>query len=783
MDPEANKVRATPSDGVGNHIVTNSSNSNSVHSSRVVSSSSSASRSSNGLDDVISVGVDSTRVASSSSQFDSRILVDSFSSSSRSNGVANHRVFRDINLADNASNVGISDGHDNRDLPTHKRSRRRYADDDNEDIDNIEVDGDFRGVNRVGSRDGEAALRNRIESSRRDAVRFYHLGPVRDLNVTSAVMKERRRELNRRIRRRVHNVNNADDVAQQNIENNNTVNIAGTAGPIAHYNLFLEHQEGVIDIDDFMRLLGTNINANMNNNEEPYVVDEDFNALLDDVSNGNVDAIKQYIESGCDVNNCTPKGHTLLAAAALKNNTVMMEMLIAAGASINAVNKSGSTALIQAAHFGNEEAVQLLLSNNASCDIVNKNGTSALMRASQEGRVGIAKMLLNAKADVNRKNKEGMNSLMLASQRNHAEVVSLLIQSGANCDDQTVQGSTALMLASKRGHLACVDVLITMGAEVHILDSRDRTARDSALRKNFLTVLPYLDTQFQMNRMRQRVSVQRSHFIVECRNAYAKGKLQLRYDPNLSNKATSSSHFITFNAPDCFNYLKKTTSDVICTVHAAGAISHSTINTLLKLKASMWSSHRQRFECDDYQWPLLLVKCMALPNGVFDLINDYLPLPRMWGLNLRRLRQRCKLAPRQAMADSSIISDEILADSCIFSSSCQSMLATRISRNPLLYHELQVTGSMPSSVLQVIDYIADIQSILSRTLDSEIIVKPQLAKKLLWHVTALCRWYNRESCVEDVIGITDDAVNAVDSETEAEADAPDLDDDDSDASI
>jgi hypothetical protein len=98
-----------------------------------------------------------------------------------------------------------------------------------------------------------------------------------------------------------------------------------------------------------------------------------------------------------------------------------------------------------------------------------------------------------------------------------------------------------------------------------------------------------------------------------------------------------------------------------------------------------------------------------------------------------------------------------------------------------LYHELQVMGNMPSSVLQVIDYIADIQSILSRTLDSEIIVKPQLAKKLLWHVTALCRWYNRESCVEDVIGIIDDAVNAVDTETEA--DAPDLDDDDSDASI
>ena len=752
--------------------------------------SSSASRSSSGYDgsssghDAGSVAMDGRRASSSSSASrsnnggDGRMAVDG--SSSSSSVFHSRRVLNSVNPGENIPHIT----DDNRDTTTRGRPFKRIAPDDNETIDNIEVDATHNEMELVNSRDEEVP-RNRLEASRRDAVRFYHLSPGRDLNITSAILKERRRELSRRMRRRVTNINNGDDLVQQNIENSNTANVV-PAGANAHYNVYLENQEGIIDIEDFIRLLGTNINAHVDNNIATHVVDEDFNALLDDVSNNNIEAVKQYIEAGYDLNKSNHKGHTLLSTAALKCNTAIMEILIAAGASINAVNKTGSTVLIQAAHFGHVQAVRLLLENHACCDIVNKNGTSALMRASQEGQVEIAKMLLGANADVNRKNIEGMSALMLASQRNHAEVVSLLIQAGAFCDDQTVQGSTALMLASKRGHVACVDVLITMGAEVYILDSRDRTARDSALRKNFLTILPYLDTQFQINRMRHRICIQRSNFIVECRNAYIKGKLQLRYEPNVSSKAMTSSHFIAFNPSDSLSCLRKTSSDVVCELRATGGVnSYSTIDTLLRLKASVWSNTRQRFECDDHQWPLLLIKCMALPNGVFDLINDFLPLPRMWEWSLKRLKQRCKLAPRQAIVDLSIISDEILADCCIFSSLSQEMLPIRISRNPLVYRELQLTNNMPVSVLEIIDYIADIQAILSRTLDSDITFKPQLAKKLLSHVTTLYKWYSKDNYVDEVFGISDDAINTLGMsglDTETEMDAPDLDDDESDVS-
>ena len=32
----------------------------------------------------------------------------------------------------------------------------------------------------------------------------------------------------------------------------------------------------------------------------------------------------------------------------------------------------------------------------------------------------------------------------------------------------------------------------------------------------------------------------------------------------------------------------------------------------------------------EWQWPTLLLRCMDLPPGLFELIVDMLPLPRMW---------------------------------------------------------------------------------------------------------------------------------------------------------
>jgi ankyrin repeat protein len=141
------------------------------------------------------------------------------------------------------------------------------------------------------------------------------------------------------------------------------------------------------------------------------------------------------------------------------------------------------------------------LKHSAFADFANSKGTTALMRASQEGHVEISDLLIRAHVDVNRKNNEGMNALMLSSQRGHAEMTLLLIKAGASMDEQTTQGSTALMLACKRNHEKVVEVLVSMGCEVFMRDGRGRTAKDTALRRNHVSLLRWLDTQVQIERI------------------------------------------------------------------------------------------------------------------------------------------------------------------------------------------------------------------------------------------------------------------------------------------
>ncbi len=138
------------------------------------------------------------------------------------------------------------------------------------------------------------------------------------------------------------------------------------------------------------------------------------------------------------------------------------------------------------------------MENGSKADFSNANGTTALMRASQEGHVEISNLLIQANGDVNKKNLEGMNALMLASQRGHHIVAMLLIKAGAVMDEQTAQqGNTALMLACKRDHEEVVNVLVSMGADIYMRDNRNRTAADTALRRNNTHLLKYLNTQKQ----------------------------------------------------------------------------------------------------------------------------------------------------------------------------------------------------------------------------------------------------------------------------------------------
>lgn len=77
----------------------------------------------------------------------------------------------------------------------------------------------------------------------------------------------------------------------------------------------------------------------------------------------------------------------------------------------------------------------------------------------------------------------------------------------------------------------------------------------------------------------------------------------------------------------------------------------------------------------------LFVRCMSLPLGVYEMIVDYLPSPRVWKWSLNQLKRRTVLSPHVAVVDTSILIDELLGDLLILESSNQKGALVRISQN------------------------------------------------------------------------------------------------------
>ncbi|WP_258099254.1 ankyrin repeat domain-containing protein [Marinoscillum pacificum] len=98
------------------------------------------------------------------------------------------------------------------------------------------------------------------------------------------------------------------------------------------------------------------------------------------VITGNLEAVKQHIEAGSDLNQPDPfGGSSPLITAALFGNEEIVKTLLDAGVKVNFTNKEGSTALHTAAFFCETEIVKLLLENGADKSIKNTYGSTALM--------------------------------------------------------------------------------------------------------------------------------------------------------------------------------------------------------------------------------------------------------------------------------------------------------------------------------------------------------------------------------------------------------------------
>jgi hypothetical protein len=95
------------------------------------------------------------------------------------------------------------------------------------------------------------------------------------------------------------------------------------------------------------------------------------------VVSGNIEALKQHIAAGTNINEKDPfGGSSPLISAAVFGKPDAAKILIDAGADVNFQNNDGSTALHTSAFFCRPEIVKMLLAKGADKSIKNKFGAT-----------------------------------------------------------------------------------------------------------------------------------------------------------------------------------------------------------------------------------------------------------------------------------------------------------------------------------------------------------------------------------------------------------------------
>ena len=120
-------------------------------------------------------------------------------------------------------------------------------------------------------------------------------------------------------------------------------------------------------------------------------------SIYDAVTEGNIEAVKQHLAAGTDVNDEFAFPLHLAASCGHKE---IAELLIANGADVNAKTDDEETPLNLAAFEGHKEIAELLIANGADVNAKNRFGMTALNYTITQNRKKFAELLIANGADV-----------------------------------------------------------------------------------------------------------------------------------------------------------------------------------------------------------------------------------------------------------------------------------------------------------------------------------------------------------------------------------------------
>jgi len=202
-------------------------------------------------------------------------------------------------------------------------------------------------------------------------------------------------------------------------------------------------------------------------------------SIIQAAADGNIEAVKQHLSAGTDVNSKDDIGCTSLHWAVNYNHKEIAELLIEKGAGMNEKNKTGATPLHFASQKDDNEYAKLLIEKGADINARNNKGETPLDLEIYFGNSETFDLLRKhgAKTGFWFRAEESINK---AAGGGHIEAVKQHLSNGADVHEKDELRRTPLHGAAIEGHKKIAELLITNGANVNLLDGFKRTPLDYA---------------------------------------------------------------------------------------------------------------------------------------------------------------------------------------------------------------------------------------------------------------------------------------------------------------
>ena len=188
---------------------------------------------------------------------------------------------------------------------------------------------------------------------------------------------------------------------------------------------------------------------------------------------GHLEAVKQHLAAGADVNAIDHEGNTLLHHSVYNDQTEIIRLLIDKGAEVNGKRKAanhekGVAPLHTATWRSTIETMELLIDNGADVNMKRADGAIALHYAVWFGLKEKTEFLLSKGSDLKARdgNNEGATPLHVAVWKSpNNGIVELLIENEADVNDKNNTGETPLDWAIKFKRTELADLLRKHGGK------------------------------------------------------------------------------------------------------------------------------------------------------------------------------------------------------------------------------------------------------------------------------------------------------------------------------